>query len=52
MFRVPEKLSKYIDFDSGKLVISKDLPKSLENDVKELEKSYKAIHKSNDLTEY
>lgn len=52
MFRVPEKLSQYVDFEDGKLIISEDLPKELENDVKELEKSYKSIHKSDDLTEY
>jgi hypothetical protein len=52
MFRVPSKLSQYVDFDNGKLIISKDLPKELEDDVKELEKAYKAIHKKNDLAEY
>lgn len=52
MFRVPEKLAQYVDFDNGNMIISEDLPKELEKDVKELEKSYKAIHKKGDLAEY
>ena len=52
MFRVPSKIAPYVDFDSGNLIISKDLPKELEKDVEELEKAYKAIHKKNDLAEY
>ena len=52
MFRVPSKLAPYVDFDNGKLIISEDLPEGLEEDVMELEKAYKAIHKKNDLTEY
>ncbi len=52
MFRVPSKLTPYVDFDNGKLIISEDLPKELEKDVEDLEKVYKAIHKKNDLTEY
>lgn len=52
MLRVPSKLAPYVEFDNGKLIISKDLPKELEEDVKELEKAYKSIHKKNDLTEY
>ena len=52
MFRVPEKLAPYIDYDNGKLIISQDLPKELEEDVKEVEKAYKSIHKKNDLAEY
>ena len=52
MFRVPSKLIPYVDFDNGKLIISKDIPKELDEDVKELEKAYKAIHKNKDLSEY
>ena len=52
MFRVPIKLAPYVDFDNGKLIISKDLPKELEKEVKEVEQAYKALHKKNDLTEY
>ena len=52
MFRVPSKLAQYIDFDNGEMIISEDLPEDLEKDVKELEKAYKAIHKTNDLAEY
>lgn len=52
MFRVPSKLDPYVDFDNGKLIISKDIPKEFDKDVKELEKAYKSIHKKNDLAEY
>lgn len=52
MFRVPSKLAPYVEFDNGKMIISKDLPKELEKDVKELEKAYKSTHKKNDLAEY
>ena len=52
MFRVPIKLDPYVDFDSGKLIISKDLPKELEQEAKELEKAYKATQKPKDLAEY
>ena len=52
MFRVSEKLAPYIDFDNGKLIVSENLPKELEKDMKEVEKAYKAIHKKGDLTEY
>lgn len=52
MFRVPSKLAPYVDFDNGSLIISENLPKELEEDVKELDKAYKAIHKKNDLAEY
>ena len=52
MFRVPDNLIPYVDFDESKLIVSKDLPTELEKDVKDLEKSYKAIHKKDDLAEY
>ena len=52
MLRVPSKLAPYVEFDSGKMLISKDLPKELEKDAKELEKEYSTIHKKNDLAEY
>lgn len=52
MLRVPDKLYPYVDFDHGKLIISKDLPKELEKEAKEFEKLYKSTHKEGDLTEY
>lgn len=52
MFIVPSKLAPYVDFDNGKLIISKELPKDLEADMKDVEEAYKAIHKKDDLAEY
>jgi hypothetical protein len=52
MFRVPSNLAPYVEFDNGCIIFSKDIPKDLEKDAKELEKAYKEIHKKNDLAEY
>ena len=52
MLRVPSKLAPYVEFNNGKMMISKDLPKELEKEAKELEKVYKSTHKKNDLAEY
>ena len=52
MFIVPSKLDPYVDFDNGKLIISKDLPKDLEDEAKKLEDAYNVTHKQRDLAEY
>lgn len=52
MLRPSDKLTPYIDYDNGKLIILKDLPKELEKEAKEFEKVYKDTHKKNTLAEY
>jgi hypothetical protein len=52
MFIVPSNLNPYVDFNNGKMLISKDIPKELKKDVEELKKAYEATQKKNDLAEY